>query len=359
MASLGTNNYGCNVEAVGSDDPLVDVVFVHGVRGHARRTWTANRTSELTRGKKRTLHRLSKLLNRSSKSQSSQQAQQASVFWPVDLLAEDVHNLRIITYGYDADISKFLYRTSDRSIFSIAQDLVIRLEILRESSGCTDRPIIFVAHSLGGIVVKDALKFSQDQQGFQSHLFSIFQHTYGVIFFGTPHRGSELASIGRTAARIAGIGLAESKHEMLRSLELGSSELQRIADSFSRMLPKQAKGLQIYSFLEGLPLTGLSIAGKVVEDFSSVIGDAYEGKATIQADHMDMCRFLDRGNPDYQVVSSVIRRWSRMAIGPVYGGLKEELPAADSTPEASQAGSSRAAALTPVRTSWELCLVEY
>lgn len=69
--------------------------------------------------------------------------------------------------------------------------------------------------------------------------------------------------MGRIAARIAGIGLAESHQKLLAALELGSPELQRIADSFSRMLPKTSKGINVYSFMEGLPLTGLGIVGKV------------------------------------------------------------------------------------------------
>jgi hypothetical protein len=78
-----------------------------------------------------------------------------------------------------------------------------------------------------------------------------------------------MASMGRIAANIAGLGLAESDNELLRALELGSTELQRISDAFSRMLPKQAKGLNVYSFLEGLPVTGLSVAGKVCDPFLS------------------------------------------------------------------------------------------
>jgi hypothetical protein len=195
----------------------------------------------------------------------------SSIFWPKDLLLDDVKNLRIISFGYDADVSTFLSRTSDRSIFSVAQDLIVRLESLRESTGLGDLPIIFLAHSLGGIVVKDALKFSQDQEDFQSHLFSIFKSTYGVMFFGTPHRGSEMASMGRIAAKIVNLGLGESNHELLRALELGSSELQRISDCFSRMLPRQSKGLAVYSFLEGLPITGSSVAGKVSKISSRLI----------------------------------------------------------------------------------------
>jgi hypothetical protein len=45
-----------------------------------------------------------------------------------------------------------------------------------------------------------------------------------------------------------------------------------------------------------------------------ILGDAFEGKATIQANHMDMCRFRDQQDHDYQLVAGVIRRRSRMTI---------------------------------------------
>jgi hypothetical protein len=94
---------------------------------------------------------------------------------------------------------------------------------------------------------------------------------------------------------------------MLRALEQGSPELERIADSFSRFLPKSSKGLAVYSFQEGLPVSALG--AKVVEPYSSIIGDAFEGKSVINADHMAMCRFVSRDDPDYRLVISVLRRW--------------------------------------------------
>lgn len=83
-----------------------------------------------------------------------------------------------------------------------------------------------------------------------------------MIFFGTPHRGSELASLGKITAKIAGLGMAVSEQHLLRSLEQGSTELARIGDAFSRMLPQEAKALKVYSFQEGLPLTTVTFAGK-------------------------------------------------------------------------------------------------
>ncbi len=112
-------------------------------------------------------------------------------------------------------------------------------------------------------LLTQALKFSQEQEGFQTYLHSIYANACGVIFFGTPHRGSHMASFGKIAARIAGLGMAESDQHLLQSLEQGSTELSRIADSFSRMLPQDRKGLHVYTFQEGLPLTGFKFAGKV------------------------------------------------------------------------------------------------
>ena len=68
---------------------VADVVFVHGLQGHPWKTW---RYKE---------HRTSKLLSCLKK------APQKRVFWPHDLLADDVPNVRIFTYGYDSKISHY------------------------------------------------------------------------------------------------------------------------------------------------------------------------------------------------------------------------------------------------------------
>jgi hypothetical protein len=64
-----------------------------------------------------------------------------------------------------------------------------------------------------------------------------------------------------------------------------------------------------------------------VEPYSSIIGDAYEGKAIINADHMGMCRFSSRDDSDYQLVISVLKRWvqnvrDNKGCGPVSPALR-------------------------------------
>lgn len=57
-----------------------------------------------------------------------------------------------------------------------------------DSDGGSNRTIIFIAHSSGGLIVKDALVQSQTYA--EGHrLRTIFNVTKGVIFLGTPHSG--------------------------------------------------------------------------------------------------------------------------------------------------------------------------
>lgn len=46
-----------------------------------------------------------------------------------------------------------------------------------------------------------------------------------------------------------------------------------------------------------------------MDDFSSIIGDAAEGKEGIDANHRDMCKYASRSDNGYRKVSGEIRRF--------------------------------------------------
>ena len=74
------------------------------------------------------------------------------VYWPRDLLPTDCPKARIMTWGYDTIITKGIAApTNKSSIFAHARDLLFALNRERPQG----RPLMFVAHSLGGIVVKE------------------------------------------------------------------------------------------------------------------------------------------------------------------------------------------------------------
>jgi len=69
----------------------LDIIFVHGLRGHREKTWTDTT---------------------------------ATVFWPRDLLPHEMNTARVISWGYDANVANFLSPASQASIFGYAQSLL-------------------------------------------------------------------------------------------------------------------------------------------------------------------------------------------------------------------------------------------
>jgi len=76
--------------------------------------------------------------------------------------------------------------------------------MIRRTEGEKTKPIIFIAHSLGGIVIKDALNPLRNEDTFFNE---IFPATKGVMFLGTPHQGSSIASSGTIAFKLSKIFL--------------------------------------------------------------------------------------------------------------------------------------------------------
>jgi hypothetical protein len=191
-------------------DAQVDIVLVHGLNGSPEASWTA----------------------------------QNGVFWPIDLLPRilgDVAPANILVYGYNADV--YSRRTSsssasDNFIYQHAQTLVTSLTQFRVSEGTSRNPIIWVCHSLGGILVKRALLYSNDLRGpaHQRVYRSIYLSTFGIVFLGTPHTGADAASWGLMLQGMADAviprKLFESESVLLRTLKKDNETLANINNHF-------------------------------------------------------------------------------------------------------------------------------
>ena len=124
------------------------IVFVHGLRGHPRRTWesprssTTNDASSKEGDDRRHLRTfLRSKLTRSPNSnngkdkpsapdaEGSQQNRQDPIFWPKELLAPSMPSARILTYGYNADAIGGLFQSNNQnSISQHGNDLMVKLE---------------------------------------------------------------------------------------------------------------------------------------------------------------------------------------------------------------------------------------
>ena len=93
--------------------------------------------------------------------------------------------VRILSVGYHARMTK---SASPMPTLSIKEQ-ASRLRNELESAGVGDRPVIFVTHSMGGLIVKEMLV--EDSKDVYSPLL---HQTKGVVFYSTPHRGSPVVN---------------------------------------------------------------------------------------------------------------------------------------------------------------------
>ena len=98
--------------------------------------------------------------------------------WPSQLLPADIPSSRILSFGYDARVATIWSPPSSNRLNNHAENLVGELVTLREESASEERRIIFVAHSLGGLVVQSALSHSRNS--FEEHLHQLDRYTIGI-----------------------------------------------------------------------------------------------------------------------------------------------------------------------------------
>jgi hypothetical protein len=120
---------------------LFDVIFVHGLGGDSRASWSSE-----------------------------------SGYWP-EWVGEDNPSARVSAVSYPYDLSLFRRRS-----MTIRDHAIALLELLTAHDVGT-RPLVFIAHSLGGVVVKELLR--QATMLVPSYR-SIWKQTVAVVFLATP-----------------------------------------------------------------------------------------------------------------------------------------------------------------------------
>ena len=127
---------------------------------------------------------------------------ESSVMWLREFLSKDLPDCRTMIYGYQSKLSKWnMNQLSEygREFFAEISKVRSDEEVImnpRETPSlslpnflkCQKRPLFFIAHSYGGIVLAHCLvrAFRATDRSRES----IHKSTYGILFFGTPHRGS-------------------------------------------------------------------------------------------------------------------------------------------------------------------------
>jgi hypothetical protein len=148
-------------------------MFVHGLQGHPLKTWQCKIGGDDVKGgkkkmkgnrmslKDRLLGLFSKHHNKASSVDETEQPEDIqqpevqiksrNVYWPLDFLPDDCLQARILAWGYDTIVTRGYIAAAQNDIFSLARNFLYAYARNHEHG----RPIIFVCHSLGGIIVKE------------------------------------------------------------------------------------------------------------------------------------------------------------------------------------------------------------
>lgn len=143
-SDTGSGQLGLTTVYTPDDKHKVDIVFIHGLGGTSVNTWTKNKDPEL--------------------------------FWPLKFLPLEpsVGSARISTFGYNANFRKS--GSLDTTVLDFAKALLSELKNAKDEQGRemnfgnvsqsrVDRtwttlkfkvPLIFVVHSMGGLIAKEA-----------------------------------------------------------------------------------------------------------------------------------------------------------------------------------------------------------
>ena len=108
-----------------------------------------------------------------------------------DWLSRDIPGLSAWTLAYDAPPSNWL------GIGMPIQDRARNvLECLLGVRELKDVPLVFVCHSLGGLIVKQLLRAADARRGYgDTESASFIESVKGVVFIATPHTGSAHATL--------------------------------------------------------------------------------------------------------------------------------------------------------------------
>jgi pimeloyl-ACP methyl ester carboxylesterase len=221
-----------------------DIVFIHGLTGSAAQTWS------LEPG--------------------------AAKLWPRWLSGfADVWVL-----DYPADL--FWWATSGASM-PLPERARSVLDLL-VNNGLGDRPLIFIAHSLGGLLVKAMLRAAQSLRNRDWQ--RLLKNTKGIAFLATPHTGAALGTIAN-ALRV--IGVSHNATQLLSN----EGHLLDLSTWYSENADEL--GITTLAYYEKGRYKGI----KVVDETSSNPNVRGCIPIPVDANHLEICKPKDQYDPVY------------------------------------------------------------
>ncbi|KAK1991103.1 hypothetical protein LX36DRAFT_753802 [Colletotrichum falcatum] len=253
-----------------------DVVAVPGLASHAIGSWKSPRGNDL---------------------------------WLRDWLSDDIPNIRVLLYGYD---TKLLKSNAKSSVEDLGRRFLESLTAFRTSDKTEHRPIILIGHSLGGLLIKEALIHAVRSPASRPTHRLLSQVCCGLLFFGVPQ-------LGLRNEKLASVVEGQPNQALIRALVVDdesepSDFLARMSDDFSRHFQGRLRVVSFYerrlsATVEMQPDGSLRKSGPPVlmvtrssatSSGLTVVSD--EDIVPLDTDHSGLVKFESRRDDSYVVV---------------------------------------------------------
>ncbi|KAH8682822.1 hypothetical protein BGZ60DRAFT_205902 [Tricladium varicosporioides] len=236
--------------------------------------------------------------------------------WLRDFLSKDLPNCRTMIYGYNSKLSSH----GINNIMDYGREFLEAIKRVRHTQELRERPLFFIAHSFGGIILAHCLvKAVQTDERDHATIAALHKATYGILFFGTPHKGLVIDDIQRMVA-------GEDQHprmELLEQIKQKSDLLiYQLADF--RNLIRDRKIVSFYEMqqtrqLEQNPET--KAWGRTGEYMTAVetgsalleLPDNTEVKIPVDADHSQIVKFDSRNFETYKMAVGYLKQFEHDA----------------------------------------------
>ncbi|KAM3602899.1 uncharacterized protein V6R79_013118 [Siganus canaliculatus] len=243
-----------------SSQPIkADVLFIHGILGAAFKTWRQKDRST------------------SDEDKEAESTGDYTECWPKSWLAADCPHLRVLSVEYDSHLSDWMAKcpaeNQRKSLAYRSQELLKKLKL----AGVGERPVVWVAHSMGGLLVKKMLLDASEDPDMQR----LLKNTKGIMFYSVPHNGTSMAEYSVNVRYLLFPSIE------VRELCKDSPALRSLNDNFLDVAKE--KQFKVLSFAETLPTNiGPMIKILVVPTQSANlgIGELIE----VDVDHLNICK---------------------------------------------------------------------
>ncbi|CAG7933712.1 unnamed protein product [Penicillium olsonii] len=233
--------------------------------------------------------------------------------WLRDFLSKDLPQCRTMIYGYNSKLSSHGVDT----ILDYGRELMEEIKKIRNTK---ERPLIFIAHSFGGIIMAHCLvRAIQTMEEDHPAITSLHRATYAMILFAIPHKGLVMDDIQQMLAG----NHSHPRGQLLQQISSKSDLLIHQLADFKNLI----RDRKVVSFYETeqtrrLILDSESGRWKRTGDFMTTVGadsallqlpDHVEEKVPLHADHSMVVKFDTRNAAGYRTALDKLRQFSKEA----------------------------------------------